>query len=147
MNGNSYGSIDKSSGFEETHRLLFPSAFHQEPPFNFLILLRAPAIAWNPFWITNGDSLPSGRSSVDDSTTRNLAQFVLVLQKRSLSESVSESVSFPIVVFFFFFFFGAVMFRLFRYALSPPTTESNKAMYTSGTLAIVYHGSKRNILR
>ena len=41
---------------------------------NLLILLRVPATAWKPFWTAKGNSLLSGRSSFDDSTTRNLGQ-------------------------------------------------------------------------
>ena len=55
------------------------------------MLLRVPATAWNPFWTAKGDSLLSGRSSLDDSTTRNLGQLLQELLERSLSESVSES--------------------------------------------------------
>ena len=69
----------------------------KEPYLNLLRLLRVPAIAWKPFWIANGDSLLGGKSSLDDSTTRNLGQLLLVLQKRSLLESVSESGSFGFV--------------------------------------------------
>ena len=48
-------------------------------------------------WTAKGDSLLGGRSSLDDSTARNLGQLLLVLQKRSLSESLSESWSFVFV--------------------------------------------------
>ena len=48
-------------------------------------------------WTAKGDSLLGGMSSLDDSTTRNLGQLLLVLQKRSLSESMSESWSFVFV--------------------------------------------------
>ena len=103
----------------------------KEPSLNLLMLLRVLAIAWNPFWITKGDSLLRGRSSLDDSTTRNHGQLLLVLQKCSLLESVSESWS---LFHNLLFLFEGAMLCLFmiRYTLSPPATESNKGMHTSG---------------
>ena len=48
----------------------------KDPSLNLLMHLRVPATAWNPFWTAKGDSLFSGRSSLDDSTTRNHGQLL-----------------------------------------------------------------------
>ena len=55
---------------------LLPHSTRKDPSLNLLMLLRVPATAWKPFWTANGDSLLSGRSSLDDSTTRNLGQLL-----------------------------------------------------------------------
>ena len=117
----------------------------KEPSLNLLVLFRVPAIARNPFWITKGKSLLSGRSSLDDSTTRNLGQFVLVFVKHSMSESVS--VSWSLSLRRLLECLGAMLCLLMiRHALSPPVTESNKGMHRSATPACVQQSSKRNIL-
>ena len=132
MDGNTYCSINESSGLEKTHRLWIPSAFtRKDPSLNLLMLLRVPATAWNHFWTAKGDSLLSGRSSLNDSTTRNLGQLLLVLQKDSLSESASKSWSLSRNLLFLFE--GAMLCLLMiRYTLSAPATESNKGMHTRG---------------
>ena len=118
----------------------------KDPSFNLLMLLKVQATAWNPFWTAMGNSLLSGRSSLDNSTTRNLGQLLLVLQKRLLSEYVSESWSLSRNLLFLFE--GAMLCLLMiHYALSLPATESNKGMRTSGIPASAHQGSKRNILR
>ena len=48
----------------------------KDPSLNLLMLLRVPATTWKPFWTAKGDSLLSGRSSLDDSMTRNRGQLL-----------------------------------------------------------------------
>ena len=118
----------------------------KDPALNLLMLLRVPATAWNPFWTAKGDSLLRGRSSLDDSTTRNLGQLLQELYERSLSESVSES--WPLSRNLLFLFVSTKLFFLMiHYVLSPPATESYKGMHTSGIPASAHQGSKRNMLR
>ena len=50
----------------------------KDSSLNLLMLLRVPATAWNPFWTAKGDSLLSGRSSLDDSTTRDQEPWPIV---------------------------------------------------------------------
>ena len=115
-------------------------SIRKEPPLNCLILLKVPAIAWNPFWIGKCERLLSGRPSLDDSTTRNLAHFVLVFVKHSLSESVSVS-------WWLFECVCAIQcILMISYALFPPAAESNRGMHTSGAPASVRQDSKYIIL-
>ena len=79
-----------------------------DPSLNLLMLLRVPATAWNHFWTAKGNSLLSGKLSLDDSTTRNSGQLLLVLQKCLLSATVSESWS--LSCNFFVLFEGATLF-------------------------------------
>ena len=115
-----------------------------EPTLNLLMLLRVPAITWNPFWITKGDSLLRGRSSLDDSTTRNHGQLLLVLQKHSLLESMSESWS---LFHNLLFLFEGVYVYLWFVTLCPHLPPSPRRGCTQAeTPASAHQGSKRNML-
>ena len=133
VDGNTYWSINESSGILRRPIAcdFLAHSIRKDPSLNLLMLLRVPATAWNPFWTAKGDSVLSGRSSLDDSTTRNLGLLLIVFQKRSLSESVSKSWSLSRNLLFVCED-AMLCLLMIRYALSPPATESNKGMHTSG---------------
>ena len=68
-------SVNKSVRSRFWSWALLPHSTRKDPSLNLLMLLRVPATVWKPFWTAKGDSLLSGRSSLD-STTRNLGQLL-----------------------------------------------------------------------
>ena len=69
-------SVNKSVRSRFWAWALLPHSTRKDQSLNLLMLFRVPATTWKPFWTANGDSLLNGRSSLDDSTTRNLGQLL-----------------------------------------------------------------------
>ena len=77
VDGDTYWSINKSVVLRKPIACDFLAHSTRKDPFlNLLMLLRVPATAWKPFWTAKGNSLFSGRSSLDDSMTRNHGQLL-----------------------------------------------------------------------